>query len=147
MPKLSALRRSSRPAVLNLQEKLQYLNVALVGSRQERSKQICFVWDVTPYGLVSIYRRFRETCCLHYQASPPRVTPNATYHNQLHQQHQRRGGSDATSQSKIGLLTLTRQTRRDSNPSAVGSRCGPTDRFVSWAGGPKWGGGVSVYTV
>ena len=68
---------------------------------------------------------------------PPRGTPNVTYHNQLHQQHQLRGGSDATSQTKIGLLTLTRQTRRDSNPSVVGSRCGPTDRFVSWLGGPK----------
>jgi hypothetical protein len=139
LPNFSALGRLSGPAVFKLQEKLQYPNMALVGSQQERSKQIHFVWDVTPCGLLSAYRRFREGCCLRYQVlpPPPRVTPNATYHNQLHQQQQRRGGSVATSQSKIGLLTLTRQTLRDSNPSAVGSRCGRTDRFVSWAGGPK----------
>jgi hypothetical protein len=29
--------------------------------------KIAVVWDVAPYSLVDVYRRFRGTCCFHHQ--------------------------------------------------------------------------------
>jgi hypothetical protein len=30
------------------------------------SKKMAIFWVVAPYGLVEVYRRFREACCLHH---------------------------------------------------------------------------------
>jgi hypothetical protein len=36
--------------------------------RNQQTKIVAF-WDVTPYSLVEMYRRFRGTCCLHRHSS------------------------------------------------------------------------------